>query len=123
MSKNHYLLTLITISLITPILFLSNLKPVQGQSETTCVGEVQDYIPPENLASMAYQGFLEKQGIPGFQTLEMEFQNGDITGEKVVQAAVAGCLLSGDYEISGHSDYIQEVQNQLELLVRQSQQR
>lgn len=105
---------------------LGNLKIVHAQSETVveqagCVGEPQSYIPPESLVSMAYQGYLEKQGIPGYEQLELSFQDNKVTGEKIVQAAVAGCLLSDEYGVSSHSNYIKEVQAQLQLLIEENQ--
>jgi hypothetical protein len=82
MIKSNYLFTLVT--LITTVVILvcpGNLKTAYAQSEpvvgqTGCVGEPQAYIPPENLVSMAYQGYLEKQGIPGYGQLEANFAEG-----------------------------------------------
>lgn len=126
MMKSNYLFTLIAIITTTSTLIsFGNLKIAYAQSQpvveqTGCVGEPQAYIPPENLVSLAYQGYLEKQGIPGDQQLEANFADGQITGEKIVQAAVAGCLLSDQYGVSNHSNYIKEVETQLQMLIEEN---
>ena len=60
------------------------------RNNVDCVRTPEAYIPAGTLAMMAYRGALEKEGIPGYQTLQIEFRTGKITAEKIVQAAVAG---------------------------------
>lgn len=60
----------------------------------------------------------EKEGIPGYNVFETEFSAGNITAEKIVQAAVTGCILSNKYGVPGHDDYINEVKTQIQLMIR-----
>lgn len=46
------------------------------------------YLQPFNLVSLAYQGGLQKQGIPSGGTLILERQNRQIAAEDLVKAAV-----------------------------------
>ena len=95
-----------------------------GQNTTTvvreegCIREPEAYITPQTLATMAYHGYLEKEGIPGYLTFASEFIQGKITGEKVVEAAVKGCLLSDKYGVASHSDYSEDVEQQIRSLVQ-----
>ncbi len=99
--------------------FFPNLVEAQtSQTNSVCVFEARPYIPPETLATMAYRGAFKKEGIPGYAVLETEFSAGNITAEKIVQAAVTGCILSNKYGVAGHDDYVNEVKTQLRLLIR-----
>ncbi|GFE70898.1 hypothetical protein [Chroococcus sp. FPU101] len=119
--KNFISLSFITFFSIVTTVFIPQLANAQATSEANpskCIREPQPYIAPETLASMAYQGYLEKQGIPGYGVFESEFGSGNINAQKVVQAAVAGCLLSDQYGVATHKNYIQEVQEQLEFMIQ-----
>ncbi|MBD1911328.1 hypothetical protein [Leptolyngbya sp. FACHB-8] len=47
-----------------------------------------------NVATLAYQGQLTEQGIPGYASLEAGVNSGRITAEDVVQAAIDADRLS-----------------------------
>ncbi|BAZ31520.1 hypothetical protein NIES4074_39930 [Cylindrospermum sp. NIES-4074] len=46
------------------------------------------YLPPFNVAFLAYQGYLKEQGIPSAGGLIFEYQTGQLTAKDVVQAAI-----------------------------------
>ena len=83
-----------------------------------CVRTPEAYIPAGTLAMMAYRGALEKEGIPGYQKLQLEFRTGKITAEKIVQAAVMGCILSNEYGLPDHENYVSDVKKELQSLLR-----
>jgi hypothetical protein len=116
--KKKLILASSLLTVMLPSTVYSQSSPVTNQPG--CIRDPQTYIAPENLATMAYQGYLEKQGIPGYETFTVEFESGQITSEKVVQAAVDGCLLSNKYGVPSHSNYIQDVQEQIQLLIDES---
>ncbi len=88
--------------------------------ESGCVREPQAYISPELLASMASRGTFSKEGIPGALTFETEFKAGNITADKIVQAAMKACILSNTYGVASHKHYVEEVNNQIQLMFRES---
>jgi hypothetical protein len=121
--KTPYLLTLILL-LLNGIAILS---PKTGYAQSTpaanpssCVGEVPAYISPANLAMMAYQGYLEKQGIPGYEVFETQYEFGKITAAQIVEAAVKGCLLSNKYGVATHQNYVQDLAMQVQILVQEN---
>ncbi len=85
----------------------------------SCVREPEAYIAPGTLASMAYRGAFQKEGIPGYQVLETEYEAGKITAQKIVEAAVKGCFLSNKYGVAGYDNYVSEVKNQIELMIQE----
>jgi hypothetical protein len=123
MMKTPYLLTLISL-LLNGITILS---PQVGQAQSppaanppSCVGEVPAYISPANLAMMAYQGYLEKQGIPGYEVFETQYEFGKITAAQIAGAAVKGCLLSDKYGITSHQNYIEDLAMQVQILIQEN---
>ena len=97
--------------------------PVTVSAQSTgdnvdCVRTPEAYIPAGTLAMMAYRGALEKEGIPGSQKLQLEFRTGKITAEKIVQAAVMGCILSNKYGLADHENYVSDVKKELQALMR-----
>ncbi len=117
--KAYQFLSFVSLLSIVLTVLLSPLANSQSSSEvnpSSCIREPQSYLEPEKLAILAYQGYLEKQGIPGYIAFNTEFATGKITGQTVVQAAVAGCLLTNQ---AVHENYIQEVQQQLQLLFQE----
>jgi hypothetical protein len=121
--KTHPLLTLILLLFVG----VAILPPEAGQAESTpagnasnCIGEVPSYISPANLAMMAYQGYLEKQGIPGYQVLATQWSFGKITATQIVEAAVKGCLLSNKYGVATHKNYVQDLAMQVQILIEEN---
>ena len=95
---------------------------VRGQSSTTtsgCTGNIPDHLPAGTLATMAYQGFLEKQGIPSSAALKTGIESGKVTARQIVEAAIAGCLFSDKYNLSENQGYIGNVNLQLRSLMIQ----
>ncbi len=95
---------------------------VRGQSSTTtsgCTGNIPNYLPAGRLATLAYQGFLEKQGIPSSAALKTGIESGRVTARQIVEAAIAGCLFSDEYNLSKNDKYIGDVNRQLRGLMVQ----
>ena len=119
MKAYHFLnfVALLSTTVVTVLFSTSvNSQSKSGVDPSNCIREPQLYLEPEKLAILAYQGYLKKQGIPGYIAFNTGFASGEITGEKVVIAAIIGCLLS---EQSAHENYIQDVQQQLQLLFQE----
>jgi hypothetical protein len=112
------LLTTIT-AISLPLLVKAQPNSVSTPS-TSCVGEVPAYISPANLAMMAYQGYLEKQGIPGYQVLATEYSFGHITAAQIVEAAIKGCLLSNKYGVPTDNNYVQDLAMQVQILFQEN---
>lgn len=86
-------------TLLTTLLFSAAILPAAGYAQTT--GETQtsfnphvtnstsvNQVSPFNLAFLAYQGYLEEQGIPSNGTLLDAIATGKITAQNLMQAAV-----------------------------------
>lgn len=114
-------LFLLNLALLCPL----SVQTAMAQNQTTvvqeasCIAEPQAYIAPETLAMMAYRGYLEKEGISGYQIFTQQFKTGKITGQKIVDAAVKGCLLSNKYGVAVHDNYAQDVQQQVQRLIQE----
>jgi len=68
-----------------------------------------------DLASLAYQGRLSNEGIPGYGALEANLQSGSITAEDVIEAAIeAGRLSEGTQD---NRSFVSAVDLQLDKLV------
>ena len=80
----------------------------------------QEYIPAGLLASMAYRGAFEKEGIPGYILFVNAFNSGKINAEKIVAAAVKGCVLNNASGMAGFSGYINMVDGQVRTMIRES---
>ncbi len=123
MMKTHSLLLLIPILLNGTAIILPQTVSAQSTpvvNSPSCVGEAQAYISPANLSMMAYQGYLEKQGIPGYQVLATEYSFGRITAAQIVYAAVKGCLLSNKYGVATHQNYLEDVAMQVQILIQEN---
>lgn len=121
--KTTYLLTLITLLLNVPTVLLSQTVGAQSTpaaNPSGCVGEAQAYIAPANLAMMAYQGYLEKQGIPGYQVFAEQWSFGKITAAQIAEAAVKGCLLSNKYGIATHENYLDDLAQVVQMLIQEN---
>jgi len=121
--KTTYLLTLITLLLnVSTVLFSQTAvaRSTPAANPSDCVGEAQAYIAPANLAMMAYHGYLEKQGIPGYQVFAEQWSFGRITAAQIVEAAVKGCLLSNKYGIATHKNYLDDLTQLVDSLVQEN---
>lgn len=112
---------------VSTTLSLLSFVPQQIQAQISpdanppsCVGEVPAYISPANLATMAYQGYLEKQGIPGYQVLVTQYGFGKITAAQIVEAAIKGCLLSNKYGVATHKNYVEDLAMQVQILIQEN---
>ncbi len=117
--KAYRFLSFVSLLSTVMVVFLPTLANPQsnsGVNPPSCIREPESYIEPEKLAILTYQGYLKKQGIPGYIAFNTAFASGKITGQKVVQAAIADCLLSNQ---AAQENYIQEVQQQLQLLFQE----
>ncbi len=75
-------------------------------------------ITPSNLADLAYRGYFQDQGIPGYQTFASAYRVGKISGKKLVEIAISnGRLPSQTRDDKG---YLSAVDNELEDLARQN---
>ncbi len=90
----------------------------QTDSQASCIQEPQAYISPELLAMMAYRESFKKENIPGYGVLETEFSAGNITGKDIVQAAIKACVLSDQYGVATHENYVQDVSDQLQSMIQ-----
>ncbi len=122
-----YLKSLFSPISISFMVFIFILAPILAKAQSssvpspaTCVGEVPPYLAPANLAMMAYQGYFEKQGIPGYQVFEEQYRFGKITSAKIVQAAIQGCLLSDKYGVASDPDYVQDLTTQVRILIEEN---
>jgi hypothetical protein len=85
--------------LITTLLISAPLLPVAAQSQTTVLttnskNSVANQPSPFDLAYLAYQGYLEDQGIPSSSALLNAISSKTITATDVMQAAVKANRLS-----------------------------
>ncbi|WP_460200431.1 hypothetical protein [Scytonema sp. NUACC21] len=71
-------------------------------------------IEPFNLVHLAYQGYLENQGIPSYGNLIMAYQVKQITAEDIVRSAVNSKMLPP--QVMTDQEYKNAVNTQLENL-------
>lgn len=91
----------------------------RGQTATqslVCSSEPAPYLEPEQLISLAYAGRLSQQGIPAGETLLDEYEAGNITPVRIVEAAVAACILSNAQTLTTSSSYLNQLNSQLQSL-------
>lgn len=69
-------------------------------------------IQPFNLVGLAYQGYFQKQGIPGYNDLILAYQAKQITAKDIVQSAVTTNRLPS--EALNDQGYINAVKNTLD---------
>lgn len=118
--KQKLLFYLASFMATATITFLPMTVKAQSSMDTpNCVREPEAYIPAGTLAMMAYRGAFKKEGIPSYNVLETEFVARKITAQKIVEAAVKGCFLSNKYGVAGHDNYVNEVKNQIQLIIRE----
>lgn len=106
---------------LTPLLtiVLVNFFPLAAQAEMDCTAmNPRPYVEPSVLATMAYRGAFEKEGIPGYGVLETQVKTGSVSGEEVVAAAIKACYLSNQYGMGQNPNFAKDVENQLKALYR-----
>ncbi|MBD2655145.1 hypothetical protein H6G45_16965 [Synechocystis sp. FACHB-383] len=96
-------------------------QPTSNSPSSQCVGEVFPYIAPANLAMMAYRGYLEKEGIPGYQVLGEQYSFGKVTAQQIVKAAISSCLLSDKYGVASDPNYADDLAMQVQILIQENQ--
>jgi hypothetical protein len=72
------------------------------------------YLQPFNIVFLAYQGYLEGQGIPSMGTLLYQYQIGKVTAKDVVEAAIKAKKLPA--EVINDEYYLSAVELQLSSL-------
>lgn len=118
--KSYRFWSFVSLLSLGTTLIVSDLAHSQTSPEVNapqCVRLPRSYIEPERLAELTYHGFLKAQGIPGYNGFYSKFATGQLTGEKVIKAAIAGCLLNSK---ANNEPYIYAVQQQLQLLFQEN---
>lgn len=87
--------------------------PTKAQS-SECTLEPDSHVSPNTLASLAYQGKLEPEGIPAAGELTRQVKDKQISGSDIVNAAIEACLLSSDYDLHDNEAFVSEVEKALE---------
>jgi hypothetical protein len=96
-------------------------RPVAANLTTSNSSYSTSEVSPFNLVFLAYQGYLENQGIPSAGTLIYESRRGGIDGKALVTAAVADGRLSPN--VLDDDSYVSAVNAQLRALRRPTRQR
>uniref|UniRef100_B8HY32 Uncharacterized protein n=1 Tax=Cyanothece sp. (strain PCC 7425 / ATCC 29141) TaxID=395961 RepID=B8HY32_CYAP4 len=116
-----YYLTLIILSVIgfigMPVRQLMA-QPVIPNS--SCNPAPADYVEPATLISMAYSGAFTQQGIPRAEILLDEYEAGNITPVKIVEAAIRACVVSNTQNLTASPTYLNQLNSQLQSLSTQS---
>ncbi|MBD2339982.1 hypothetical protein H6G64_23715 [Calothrix sp. FACHB-156] len=104
-------LSLVLISTATVPVFASEKIVVNTQNiASNSVSKTR--IEPFDLVGLAYQGYFEEQGIPGYSELILAYQAKQITPQDIVQSAVNTNRLSS--ETLNDRGYINAVKNTLD---------
>lgn len=87
------------LTLITTLLLSGTIWPTVAHAQTIALADspntsMADQLSPFNLAFLAYQGYLEGQGIPSDNDLRNAIASGTITAQDIMQAAVKANRLS-----------------------------
>jgi hypothetical protein len=112
---------LIVLTNLSILLVCAIIPVAQAQSTSTSsvdVTSVYATVTPFDLVSLAYQGFLEGQGIPKFNGLIFGYRTGKVTAEELVQAAIDTRRLSPD--TINDRRYLTAVERHLESLFTNS---
>lgn len=97
-------------------LVLPVFAPMASAQTTTDNNNVSTFeLSPFNLASLAYRGRLDDQGVPGYGSLESGVNSGAITAEDVIQAAIDSGRLAES--IRDDHSYTVSLQHQLDVLI------
>ena len=104
---------------IVPSRALADDHSMPDVDESMCVMEPQEHIPSGLLAMMAYRGAFEKEGIPGYNAFLVGYKSGRITANKIIAAAVKGCVLDNSTGMAETDGYASMVNTQVENLIRE----
>lgn len=91
--------------------------PVRSDTDPQCL-RTPEMVGPVTLVQLAYQGALEKQGIPSAEGLVAGFYEGNITPSQIVDAAVKACILKEKYKFSTNEGYLEDMKIELQGLNR-----
>lgn len=111
------------VSSLVVVILSASLAPIASAQTTemslapsTEVSVSRADATPFDLVSLAYQGFLEAEGIPMADGLINRYESGNITARDVVQAGINSNRLSSDR--LDDSSYISSVNTQLNSFIR-----
>ncbi|MDZ8189818.1 MAG: hypothetical protein RMX96_33915 [Nostoc sp. ChiSLP02] len=104
-------LSLVLISTATAPVFASE-KIAIGSTDIANNSLSTTGIEPFNLVGLAYQGYFEQQGIPGYNNLIVGYQTKEITAKDIVRSAVKTNRLPS--EVLNDKGYINAVKNTLD---------
>ncbi|MDZ8186575.1 MAG: hypothetical protein RMX96_17215 [Nostoc sp. ChiSLP02] len=101
---------------INSALLIASIAFVPGivGAETVNNSNNSSYIQPFHLVFLAYQGYLEKQGIPSMANLLYEYRVGKVTAQDIVEAGVKANRLPA--EVINDESYLNVVDLQLSSL-------
>ncbi len=118
MKKSASWLSLIVVATLTVFPLSVSAQNKQSDWQEDCLIDAEDYVEPNMLAMMAYRGAFAEEGIPGYVKFKTEFRSGGVTGEQIVNAAIENCMLSRRYTLERNSAYVEDVENQVQYLLR-----
>ncbi|MDZ8080852.1 MAG: hypothetical protein RMX35_17515 [Nostoc sp. DcaGUA01] len=102
-------------ALINSALIIASITFIPGIGDAQTVNNNNgSYLKPFNIVFLAYQGYLEGQGIPSMGTLLYEYQIGKVTAKDVVEAGVKANKLPA--EVINDEYYLSAVELQLSSL-------
>lgn len=113
--KRFLLAGLTTVALSTAAIPTVQAEPTAFNPYSTRRTATTALIAPAALATLAQQGELRAQGIPGFQNLTLEYTLGRISAVEVINGAIAARLLPAS--AANDAAYRDAVDNQLEILL------
>ncbi len=107
------------LTLITTLLLYGIIWPTVARAQTIALTDspkpsITEQLSPFNLAFLAYQGYLEGQGIPSDNDLRSAIASGTITAQDVMQAAIKANRLSE--QTLGDRGYLNNLEVQLKGL-------
>lgn len=72
-------------------------------------------VQPFNLVHLAYQGYFQDEGIPGYGAFRIKIEQKQVTAPKLIEIAIEKGRLSPD--ALSNQDYVHAVKTQLQLIV------
>lgn len=114
---NRFILGSLSIALLTAVTG-SSMAYAQNATAPTSPEAIAITTTPFDLVSLAYQGFLESEGIPKFNRLIFAHQAGRIEAEDLVQGAIDTRRLPAD--TIHNQRYLAAVEQQLDDLLSNS---
>ncbi|MDZ8110001.1 MAG: hypothetical protein RM338_31010 [Nostoc sp. DedQUE12a] len=100
--------------LINSALIIASITFMPRIAGAQTVNNSGSYLQPFNIVFLAYQGYLEGQGIPSMGTLLYEYQIGKVSAKDVVEAGVKSKRLPA--EVINDKSYLSAVELQLSSL-------